>query len=444
MTKHGRIAAGLCALSVALVFGGFGGPVAAADTEADGSLGDTHGLTDTHPATGTAEFESTSGTPEPGVVGTLPNFYGAYDGETLFGSGTEETEAAREQGHEESTEVAGPMAIGGSTDAEPAVGAVSADEVNNGSDSITAPVSDEMTEPQVSVSHSPVTEPSQEPQAPAAAPPPPVDPQDAEPVAVQSVATEVVPVEETPAPAEAEAAQLIGGAAPAGNIVTALAHLFIALTDDNVSLIQIPNNLLKLLGFSPMGDGTTLSVNAGGIGGSLLAGGLYSAIRTQLASSSALQAGWPEMLRALGRSSSLSSTGSVHSTPRGVGASGVAEQHSVGLKAVLAGGLIPDKVRSIIQHTVDAFLAPLSLLVLAALASPGVTGLVLLGAAGMFVGYRQARAASMLRAVGIARFVKSGPLGVVRSGGLVAVHSRASHRADDRPGRTSRHLETVA
>jgi hypothetical protein len=430
-----------------LVFGGFGGPVAAADTEADGSVGDTHGLTDLHPEAGTAEIESTSGTREPGVVGTLPSFYSPLDGEALLGSATEETEeteAAREQSQEESPGLAGPMAIGGSTDADPGVGAVSADEVNNGSDSITALASDETNEPQVSVSHSPVTEPSQEPQAPSAPPPPPVDPPAAEPVAVQSVATEVVPVEEPPAPAEAQAAQLIGGAAPAGDIVTALAYLFIALTDDSVSVIEIPDNLLTLLGFSPMGDGTAVSVNAGGIGGSLLAGGLYSAVRTQLASSSALQAGWPEMLLALGRSNSLSSPSVTDPTPRGVGASGMAEQHSVGLKAVLAGGLIPEKVRSVVQHTVDAFLAPLSLLVLAALASPGVAGLVLLGAAGMFVGYRQARAASMLRAVGIARFVKSGPLGVVRSGGLVAVHPRASHGADDRQGRTSRHLETVA
>ena len=176
-----------------------------------------------------------------------------------------------------------------------------------------------------------------------------------------------------------------------------------------------------------MADGTTVSMNAGGIGGSLLAGGLYSAVRTQLASSRALQGGLPEMLLALGGSSGSSAPGVVHPTPGGVGASGMAEQHSVGLKATLAGGLVPDEVRSVIQHTVDAFLAPLSLVILAAMASPGVAGLLLLSAAGMFVGYRQARAASMLRAVGIARFVKSGPLGVVRSGSLVAVHPRTSN-----------------
>ena len=153
---------------------------------------------------------------------------------------------------------------------------------------------------------------------------------------------------------------------PTTDIVTALAYLFIALTDDNISFIEIPDNLLSFLGLSPMADGTTVSMNAGGIGGSLLAGGLYSAVRTQLASSQALQGGLPEMLLALGGSSGLSAPGVVHPTPGGVGASGMAEQHSVGLKATLAGGLVPDEVRSVIQHTVDAFLAPLSLVILAA------------------------------------------------------------------------------
>jgi hypothetical protein len=70
---------------------------------------------------------------------------------------------------------------------------------------------------------------------------------------------------------------------------------------------------------------------------------------------------------------------------------------------------------------------------------------MLLSAAGMFFGYRQARAASMLRAVNIARFVKSGPLGVVRSDSLVALHPRTSDAvADEQPRRTKRHLESVA
>ena len=245
-----------------------------------------------------------------------------------------------------------------------------ADEGNGGSNTVTTPEvqTNEPEVPEALVSHSPGTEPTQEAEAPAAAPPPPpVDPPAAEPRPPRTRRErDAAVIENPPAPVQAEAAQLIGGAAPTTDIVTALAYLFIALTDDNISFIEIPDNLLSFLGLSPMADGTTVSMNAGGIGGSLLAGGLYSAVRTQLASSRALQGGLPEMLLALGGSSSSSAPGVVHPTPGGVGASGMAEQHSVGLKATLAGGLVPDEVRSVIQHTVDAFLAPLSLVILAA------------------------------------------------------------------------------
>jgi len=151
------------------------------------------------------------------------------------------------------------------------------------------------------------------------------------------------------------------------------------------------------------------------------------------------------MLMAPGDPAALASArATAHPTPQGVGASGAVEQHPVGIKAVLADGILPEQLRSLLQHTVDAVLAPFSMLALAALASPGVAGLLLLSLAGMFVGYRQARAASMLRAVGIARFVKAGPLGVVRSGGLVARHARSSTAPRPETRRARGFLESVA
>jgi hypothetical protein len=140
------------------------------------------------------------------------------------------------------------------------------------------------------------------------------------------------------------------------------------------------------------------------------------------------------MLIPWGDSDALSSAGIVaHRSIGGVSSGGATERPTAGLNAVLADGLLPEKVRAFLEHTVDALLAPLSLLAVAALASPGVAGLILLGVAGMFVGYRQARAASVLRAVGIGRFVKSGPLGVVRSDGLVAVRARGSRTVRRQP-----------
>ena len=257
---------------------------------------------------------------------------------------------------------------------------------------------------------------------------------------VQPVTNEVASVDDPAASVQAEAASPVSGAAPASDVITALAYFFIALTDDDVSFIEIPGDLLSLLGIPPDGRRSDRLVDCRwNRRKPFRRWRCTRAARTQLASSLAVQAGWPEMLIAPGDSAALSSAGAVvHRTPGGVGASGAVEQHSVGLKAVLADGILPENLRSVLQHTVDAFLAPLSLLALAALASPGVAGLVLLSAAGMFVGYRQARAASMLRAVGIARFVKAGPLGVVRSGGLVALHARPSGAARRQPPRTQR------
>ncbi len=245
---------------------------------------------------------------------------------------------------------------------------VAAYEDNTGSDSTPAAATEEPNEPEVVVSHSPVTEPSPEPEAPDAGVTSLTnDPPAEEPTVVQPVTNEVASVDDPAASVQAEAAPPVGGAAPPKDVITALAYFFIALADDNVPFIQMPADLLSLLGFPAIGDGATASMTAGGIGGSFLAGGLYSTAQTQLASSRAVAAGWPEMLIAGGDSAALSSAGVVvHPTPEGVGASGVVEQHSVGIKAVLADGIIPEQVRSILQHTVDAVLAPLSVLALAA------------------------------------------------------------------------------
>ena len=257
--------------------------------------------------------------------------------------------------------------------------------------------------------------------------PPAGDPPAEQPAVVQPVTNAVESVESPASSPPPPAAPPVVGAAAANDVIKALAYFFIALTPDGVPYIKIPNNLLSLLGIPAMGEAATASLTAGGIGGSLLAGGLYTAARIQLASSLAVPTGWPGMLIAPGDPAALASArATAHPTPQGVGASGAVEQHPVGIKAVLADGILPKQLRSLLQHTVDAVLAPFSMLALAALASPGVAGLLLLSLAGMFVGYRQARAASMLRAVGIARFVKAGPLGVVRSGGLVALHARSS------------------
>src|SRR6478752_7263061 len=99
-----RLAASLCALSVALLCGGFGGPLASF-------------ATDPHPP--------------------------SQDGETHEGGETQEAPGG----------LTGPMALSASTDDQPAVAAVTAD--NTGSGSSPAATSQESSQPETVVSHTP-------------------------------------------------------------------------------------------------------------------------------------------------------------------------------------------------------------------------------------------------------------------------------------------------
>ena len=79
------------------------------------------------------------------------------------------------------------------------------------------------------------------------------------------------------------------------------------------------------------------------------------------------------------------------------------------------------------RHVFGDILLPVSLWTLAVGALPGAGGFVIITLAGVRVGYRQAKAGVALRAAGIAFFARPGavPLGVVRSGSLVAIRPRA-------------------
>ena len=121
-------------------------------------------------------------------------------------------------------------------------------------------------------------------------------------------------------------------------------------------------------------------------------------------------------------------------TPGGIAPSTFGATSQVGRASSLPGmappapnGAIPMGVRSFLRHAYRDLPLPLavSLSALAAAALPGAGGLVILTAAGVRVGYRQAKAGFALRTTGIARYAGPGPLGVVRSGSLVVVRPRA-------------------
>ena len=197
-----------------------------------------------------------------------------------------------------------------------------------------------------------------------------------------------------------------------------------------------------------MGDGATASLNTPVESAEAFSQvGCYSAARTQLASSRAVQAGWPEMLiahRAIGQRWSspvprTSTRARFRCQRRGRTALGRAQGGAGGRPGSRRRcGRFSSTPSMRSWPRCPWWRSPHWL-------RPASPACVLLAAAGMFVGYRQARAASMLRAVGIARFVKSGPLGVVRSGGLVALHARSStRRRSETRRRQDGRLESVA
>ena len=95
-----------------------------------------------------------------------------------------------------------------------------------------------------------------------------------------------------------------------------------------------------------------------------------------------------------------------------------------GMAPLAPDAAFPIGVRSFLRHALHDLPVAVSVAALAAVALPGVGGLVILTLAGVRIGYRQAKAGFVLRTAGIARFARPGPLGVVRSGSLVFVRPR--------------------
>lgn len=102
----------------------------------------------------------------------------------------------------------------------------------------------------------------------------------------------------------------------------------------------------------------------------------------------------------------------------------VATLEAVRAESPAPGAAAAPGLSSFFRHTLDALLVPASLSALAAIAVPGLAGLLIIAAAGIRLGYRQAKAALTVRTSRIARFDRSGPIGIVRASALVAVHGR--------------------
>jgi hypothetical protein len=223
-------------------------------------------------------------------------------------------------------------------------------------------------------------------------------------------------------------------AAPVADVITTVQNVLTSVTDAVIPLTQLPSDLASLLGVTPINQPAVL-------GSSVLATRPITAVDV------------PAPASPLPQAVPIPGTGDVPlatsvAAPVVLGGNATAglsqEVSTSGMAPPALASVSPPDVLSILRHTVGALLVPASLSALAAVALPGVGGLLIICAAWMRVGYRQAKAGWALQITGIARYAGPGPLGVVRSGTLVALRPRALRVARPEVSRTAGLLDQAA
>jgi hypothetical protein len=424
ITTRWRRALGVGILSASLLVGGAGGAIAAAEPDTGGSTADSQ-VGDGSPSAVISANESVEGTANTGTSDSLSNV-----------------------SQEVADSPAGPMTLGVTTTdpQEPATAgtneavATVAEHASEVSGPTTAVTTEVASDPAVVVSHSQVVAPPTKVAAPnSKTRAPATHPRVAVRTAVAPVRSAVENAATAVIALPSVVVSLPTSPTPVTDVITAVQEMLTSVAVVGVSLSQMPSDLASLLGFPGMEPGASARGGSRGIGATLLPAAVDVPVRSSVAAQS------PQTLASDGLGISTPAKVVVQSTLERATPTGLSRELSVsGVAQVAAGGGAPTGVLSDFKHTMSAILVPASLLALAAVALPGIGGLLIVSAAGIMVGYRQAKAASTLRAAGIACFVKSGPLGVVRSGSLVTLRPRASSVAPQQPLPAVSPLKTVA
>ncbi len=223
-------------------------------------------------------------------------------------------------------------------------------------------------------------------------------------------------------------------ATPVADVITTVQNVLTSVSGAVIPLTQLPSDLASLLGVTPIDQPVVL-------GSSVLATGPIAAVDVPAPASPLPQAvpipgTWDVPL-----ATSVAAPVALG----GIATAGLSQEVSTsGMAPPAPSSVSPPDVLSILKHTVGALLVPASLSALAAVALPGVGGLLIICAAGMRVGYRQAKAGWALQITGIARYAGPGPLGVVRSGSLVALRPRTLRVAHPEVPRAAGLLDQAA
>jgi hypothetical protein len=212
-------------------------------------------------------------------------------------------------------------------------------------------------------------------------------------------------------------AALPGSEDPLADVITSLQTMLVTVNDAVAPLAQVPGDLYSLM-VAGMAAATVETVGVTSGPGLSAAAGAGLTLPTTPFAGSILPVSPVGGMPLLGDVVAPATLG-------GIAVAGLSADLSLSGTAPLAvGGAGPAGALSFLEHTVKAVLAPASLTALAAFALPGIGGLLIICAAGIRLGYRQAKAALTVRTSGISRFARQGPLGVVRSGSLVTLHTR--------------------
>ena len=202
-------------------------------------------------------------------------------------------------------------------------------------------------------------------------------------------------------------------------VIDAIISLETMLTTVADAVVQVPGDFSAMLGI-PASAGRPQSLIGGS--GSLHGRQLSAPADGPLVGPHA--GGSPHTVAPADRASLFGTMAPPRPVPGKV-ASTVFQPLSVSGTVPLRTAATPVSAKSIFEHVIEAVLVPASLTALAAVALPGVGALLVVAAAGVRLGYRQAKAGLALRASGIARFAGPGPLGIARSASMVALRQRA-------------------
>jgi hypothetical protein len=221
---------------------------------------------------------------------------------------------------------------------------------------------------------------------------------------------------------------------PIADVITLVQEMLISVTNAVVPLVLLPSDLSSLLlGMTPV---TAVATVGGGVGAAASAPVRTTPGSHRLEVPPAFLFGGAPLPDNVPPPPATLLDIATTGPPRESPASGIA---SPAQNVVEQTGL-----GSFLEHTVSAMLVPASLSALAAVALPGVGGLLIICAIGMRFGYRQAKALLAVRRAGIACFAGPGPLGVVRSGSLIALRSRASRVVRPQTARAASVVEQAA